>query len=559
MMANKWGPFFLSLFVGVVLAILTILPPSPKGLDAPENQFSAERAMEDIRVIAAKPHPTGSPANAEVRAYLAKRLEQLGFEVSTSGDDLTGWPFKRLKQWRGPDVTSEAFVNVIGVKAGKDRTKPALLLMAHHDTVGGSPGAADDTIGIASIFEIVRALNAQGQAERDIIILFTDAEEVGLVGAKHFFNAHPLRDKVGAVINFEARGGGGTANMFQTSRENGNAARLYAKAVRHPSASSLSTFIYNVLPNDTDLTPALERDYVAFNIANIGRAEYYHSPKIDADALQLSTVQHMGSQGLDLTRSLTSAEPFPARKTDATFFDAFGLFTIVFAPALGWVFILLSAVSLAGSFDAQAKRKDMLTGALRMTGFILLGSVLVYGLNLLSGAGQDANYYDRLAAITELEIMVLFTGLAVFFTLFGRKILTFNGLIGAAIPLLLLGIIGQALAPTASYFIILGALLFSIAVLTQRRLKTRWAPALLASLVVGYMLGLYHLLMVGVGPDLPSAAILPLALLCLAVLPFHAGLEKRKANWLLMGALLLAILMALWIRFDPIASTVPLY
>ena len=268
-MLKKWGPFCFSLFIGIILAVISILPPAPKGLDAPEGQFSADRAMEDIRVIAAKPHPTGSPANAEVRTYLADRLDQLGFEVSTSGDDLTGWPFKRLKQWRGTDVTSEIFVNVIGVTAGKYRTKTALLLMAHHDTVWDSPGAADDTIGIASIFEIMRALNTNGQADRDIIILFTDAEEVGLVGAKHFFNTHPLRDQIGAVINFEARGGGGTANMFQTSADNGNAARLYAKTVRHPSASSLSTYIYNVLPNDTDLTPALERDYVAFNIANI--------------------------------------------------------------------------------------------------------------------------------------------------------------------------------------------------------------------------------------------------------------------------------------------------
>lgn len=558
-MIKKWGPFYFSLLIGVVLAIITILPPAPKGLDASENQFSAERAMEDIRIIAAEPHPTGSEENAKVRAILSDRLEAFGFEVTLSEGEVPERSLKRLNSWSGLDVPSQTFVNVIGVKPGKDRTKPALLLMAHHDTVWDSPGAADDTIGIASIFEIMRALNTNGQAERDIIVLFTDAEEIGLVGAKQFFSTNPLREKVGAVINFEARGGGGTANMFQTSANNGNAAQLYAKAVKQPSASSLSTYIYNVLPNDTDLTPALERDYVAYNIANIGRAEYYHSPAIDADALQISTVQHMGMQGLDLTKALLSADVFPEPKADATFFDVFGLFTIVFAPALGWVFIVITALCLAGTYDSRTSPGDIFFGALRMIGFLALGGLLLFSLNWMSGAGTGANYYDRLAAITELEIMAVFAGLAVFLGLFGRKPLTFNGLIGASLPLFILGIAGQALAPTASYFIVIAVMLAAIGFVTQRRLDTLWAPAVLATLVVGYMIGLYHLLMVGVGPDLPSIAILPLSLLSLAILPFYAGLEKRQRRVLLLVALGLALAVALWIRLDPIAATVPSY
>lgn len=558
-MFKKWGPLFLSLFVGALLAIITILPPSPKGLDAPETEFSAARAMADIRIIAAEPHPTGTAENAKVRRYLAKRLEALEFEVSTDTGDVPERALARLNRWSGAEATSQAFVNVIGVKAGKDRTKPALLLMAHHDTVWGSPGAADDTIGIASIFEIMRAVNVDGRPDRDVIILLTDAEEIGLVGARHFFANNRLRETVGAVINFEARGGGGTANMFQTSAENGNAAALYAKAVQQPSTSSLSTYVYNILPNDTDLTPALELDYVAYNIANIDRAQYYHSPKIDADALQLSTLQHMGSQGLDLTRALLSADAFPAPKRDTTFFDIFGILTILYAPALGWAFLILSLICLTLSFDTRSSRKDIFIGAARMSGYILLGGGALYLLNRLSGAGQGADYYDRLAAISKLEIMTALTGVMAFFGTFGRKALSANGLIGAALPLLLLGIFGQALAPTASYFIGLGVLLFAIALLARGKLNTRWAPALLSALVVGYMLGLFHQLMIGVGPDMPSVAILPLALLVLAILPFYPGLSKRKVLAIGLICLLAAVAFALFIRLDPIASTVPLY
>lgn len=561
---RNWGPFLFSILLGVALAVIAIVPPSPKSAEAPADVFSAARAMEDVRIIAAKPHSTGSAENAVVRAYLLKRMTALGLEAYETNGELPERALARLNRWSGAEAPSQSFVNVIGVLRGRDSTKPALLLMAHHDTVWGSPGAADDTIGIATIFEIIRAvntgtLNTGKRPERDIIVLLTDAEEIGLVGARHFFETNPLRKRVGAIINLEARGGGGTANMFQTSADNGNAARLYAKAVKQPSTSSLSTFVYSILPNDTDLTPALKGDYVAYNIANIGRAEYYHSPQIDADALQQSTLQHMGMQGLDLTRALLATDSFPTPKTDATFFDVFGLFTVIYAPAWGWVFILISLACLAGTYDTRRSRKDILTGALRMMGLIVLGGGLLFVLNILSGAGSGADYYDRLAAIFELEVMALFAGVSVMLALFGRKSLSANGLIGASLPLLLLGIAGQALAPTASYFIVLGVMLFAISAVTQHRLKTRWAPALLSAIVIGYMFGLFHLLMVGVGPDMPSVAILPLALLTLAALPIYAGLKPRIANSLALICLGGALAAALWIRFDPIASTVPLY
>ena len=562
-MQNKWTLFLTALMIGLALSFISILPPRPQGLDAPMDQFSATRAMEDIRIIAEAPHPTGSSENAKVRAYLMTRLKSLGLEAQETTGLLPERPLARLNKWSGKTATEQKFTNVIGIRAGTDRSKPALLLMAHHDTVWESPGAADDTIGIASIFEIIRALNVEGQSERDLIVLLTDAEEIGLVGARHFFETNPLRDAIGAVINFEARGGGGTANMFQTSAENGEAARLYAKAVSVPSATSLSTFIYNILPNDTDLTPALKRDYVAFNIANIGRAEFYHSPKIDADALQVSTVQHMGTQGLDLAQALLAADIFPAPKADATFFDVFGLFTVVYAPSVGWILFGLAIILLVMSFDRTAARKDVLTGALKMLGFLVLGATLLFVLNVISGAGRGADYYDRLAAIPKIEIMTLVIGAAIFISFFGKTPLSQNGRVGAVLPLLLLGIIGQALAPTATYFISLALIIYALSVFllcgTRPQMLKRWSAALLAALLFGYMLGLFHLLIVGIGPDLPSAAILPFALMALAILPLFPALAKRRVL-IASGALyLLALTLAVWIRFDPVAATVPLY
>ncbi len=561
-MIRAWGPFLFSILLGITLAAFAILPPAQKSAVAPDTEFSAARAMEDVRIIAAKPHPTGSAENAEVRRYLLRRLEDLGATAEETSGLLPERALARLNRWSGESLTEQSFQNIIGVIAGEDRSKPAVLLMAHHDTVWGSPGAADDTVGIASIFEILRAINVEGKPDRDIIVLFTDAEELGLDGARHFFETNPLRKRVGAIINFEARGSGGVATMFQTSANNGNAARLYAKSVRQPSTTSIAVELYKRLPNDTDLTTALGKDYVAYNIANIGRAGYYHSPKADAESLQTSTLQHMGMQGLDLTWALVSAETLPAPKADAVFFDLFGLFTVVFAPALGWVFILITGICLAASYNTSVRPKDVATGAARMMAFVVLGGVLVFGLNWLSGAGGE--YYDRLAAIYKLEGMVLFAGLAVALIIFGRKRLSVNGLIGTALPLFVLGVFLQIRVPTASYFATLAVMLFAIATLTQRRLKThamikKGGTALLASIVIGYMFSLFHQLMLGVGPDLPSVAVVPLALLLLAALPSYAGLRPRTANICAGLCLALAGALAMWIRLDPIAATVPLY
>lgn len=562
-MLQKWGALLITIVISIVLAILAITPPAPLGLDTPADQFSSARAMKDVVIIAAEPHPTGSAENETVRNYLSDRLTDLEMELSFSSSFLNERSLKRLNRWSGETKSEQEIVNIIGVLPGEDRSKPAILLMAHHDTVWGSPGAADDTVGIASILEIVRALKEAGPQQRDLIVLFTDGEEVGLSGATHFFENHPLRDRIGAVINFEARGGGGTVNMFQTSSENGDVAKLYARSVKTPSTSSLSTFVYSVLPNDTDLTPALKKDYAAYNFANIGDAKYYHSPKIDADALDERTLQHMGSQGLDLTRALLSAKDLPSKKADATFFDLFGVLTIIFAPLWGWVFLIFAAIGFGLSVRPKVNGADIVSGFLKMLGFLGIGGALLYGLNRLSGHSSAADYYDRLAAIPKLEWLAFLVCFSVFFALFGRKSLSENARLGTAIPLFVIAILGQVFAPTAAYFITLPLLLCAgTSFMLQRRPGKKISAAIAiasTSLVAGYMLGLEHLLLLGVGPDRLAVAILPAAIAVLAILPLYAGLSKRRATSLSIIGAAMSLGLALWIRLDPVASTIPLY
>ena len=55
-------------------------PPNVVPASAPPIEFSAERALKHLEIIARKPHPIGSLAHAEVRDYLLRELSAAGLK-----------------------------------------------------------------------------------------------------------------------------------------------------------------------------------------------------------------------------------------------------------------------------------------------------------------------------------------------------------------------------------------------------------------------------------------------------------------------------------------------
>ncbi len=549
------------LLAAVVLAIMATTPPMPQGPQTPPTEFAVARAMPDVVAIAREPHITGTPENARVRDYIAARMQALGMEVSTSTGVVGERGTAKRNRWTGRADPPATLTNVIGVLPGRNRSLPAVLLMSHHDTVWGSPGAADDTAGIAVSLEVARAIKAGGGAERDLVVLVTDAEELGLEGAKQFFAEHPLRSRVGAVINMEARGGGGRTTLFQTSGDNGNAVALFADVAGRPGGSSLAAYIYSVLPNDTDLTPVLAGPYTAYNFAFIGRSGLYHSPLATPARLDQGAVQDMGAQVLELSRALLNAQAMPAPAPDAVFFDLFGRIMLTYPAWAGWIMLIVATGALGLTARAQPDLRALGGGAGRMAGLLLVAAVLYYLLNLLSGADGPTNYYDRLAAIPRLEAMVALGGMAAALVLLGGA-LSSAGKAGAALPLLLIAAAAQAMAPTAAYFIVIPVMLAALALLSLERSSgtaARLFAGAVAATVAGYMLALGHQVMQGVGPTMPMAAALPLALAGLGVLPVWQGLSARAARSGAVVLLMAAVAVALWVRLDPVAETAAVY
>lgn len=370
-----------SLVVGFALVWLGQRLPAPLPAHAPPAVFSAERAMNDVRAIALRPHPIGSAENARVRDYLLTRAGQLGLSAEVQrGAAVQGRGFGEGDRVLGVG-TSE---NVLMRLAGRDPSPPPLLLMAHYDSVPGSPGAADDAMGAASLLEVARALRAGGPPARDVFFLFTDGEEAGLFGARLFFGQHPLARRLGAVVNLEARGSSGQAVMFETGAGNGAMMGAYGDAVARPAANSLTGFVYRNLPNDTDFTLARTAGLPGFNIAPIGDQQDYHSPSATPANVNRQTLQHMGDQALSLARRLSSATALPPRTGNAVYFDAFGLGLVRYPAWCGWFVVVAAAVvwaaaTLHARFIDQARLSDVRRGALA---FLFVTAIAALALTL---------------------------------------------------------------------------------------------------------------------------------------------------------------------------------
>lgn len=356
----KWWTFWAVVLGGLALAWLTSAPPAPLPASAPATAFSAERAMATVRDIGARPHPIGSAEHGRVRDAVAARLTALGLQTSVVPG---GSAVRKTKDgFVGADVD-----NILAVLPGRDRTKPSVLLMAHYDSVPGSPAAADDSAGVASILETVRAVKAGGQPARDLVVLITDGEETGLFGAQYAFGndwRHAPIKRVGAVINLETRGSSGPAFMFETGRGNGGVIDRYARHVPRPAANSLTGWVYDRMPNGSDFTIAKAAGLPGVNIAFIGRPFDYHSPTATPANLDRRSLQHMGDQTLAMARAFLDEGPGP-RTADRVYADAFGRMLIAYPAWAGWI-VLVVAAALIGFAMVRAGRApalDLVRGA----------------------------------------------------------------------------------------------------------------------------------------------------------------------------------------------------
>ncbi len=311
------------------------------------GEFSVNRAFVHVKRLSQGPRTSGSPAWDDARQYLEKQLKKLGFQTRLQHTLVTDG--KRLRA----QYITNLLARLPAATEHPDKPGNALLLMAHYDSVSRSPGAGDDASGVAAILESLRAWLAENpQPQRDVIVLFSDAEENGLLGAQAFVLKHPWLRDVGLVINLEARGSGGPAYLLlETSGGNRQLVEHMAQAgLPRPNTSSLAYSVYQWLPNDTDLSIFHQgpTDINGYNIAFIGDAFDYHTPLDRPDRLDLPSLAHQGEYLLPMLRYFTTLPNLDTEaESDQVFFTVPLWQGLVHFP-MAWAKPLALAIALLG-------------------------------------------------------------------------------------------------------------------------------------------------------------------------------------------------------------------
>ncbi|GAA3035519.1 M20/M25/M40 family metallo-hydrolase [Streptosporangium longisporum] len=368
--------------------VVDLNPPSASPSDAPARTFSAQRAFSHIERFATRPHPVGTAEHARVRDYLVGELRRMGLQPQVH--EATGMAPRTLET---PSVIAGRVFNIVAVIPGTAPTG-RVFVTAHYDSVPQGPGANDDGSGTASALETARALIADGTRPRnDVVLLITDAEEVGLLGAEAFVAGHPLAKGRSVVINNEARGAKGPVLMFRTTRPNSGLISLFGSAAPHPVADSAFAELMEILPNDTDFTAFKPAGMSVFDSAYANEGTYYHSVLDDPAHVDLPTLQQMGDNTLALARAFGQADLTRLQTGQELVYFNVPPDVLVRYPA--WAASVVGGLALVATVALVllARRRGVVT--LRRT---LLASVSAL-LPLTLGVGAGIVFWDALVTI----------------------------------------------------------------------------------------------------------------------------------------------------------------
>ncbi len=259
--------------------------------------FSAERAMSHVEALAAGPRPAGSAAHRAAREYIVTALrEKAGLEaeirVAAATSTRYGLPYDAARVH-----------NVVATIPGTDPSR-RIVLVAHYDTVLTSPGAGDDAAGVATLLEAGRALAVEYGGAPEVTLLFTDAEEVGAVGAEAFLASGGLDPGRTTVLNFDARGTGGPCALIETAGDEGRLVRAVARSGAPVTASSLLPALARFHGVGTDFRPFRESGASGLNFAIVDGVARYHTPADAPPALDRESVRRQGDAAVALVRAL---------------------------------------------------------------------------------------------------------------------------------------------------------------------------------------------------------------------------------------------------------------
>jgi hypothetical protein len=437
--------------VVALVASWRMMPSHVVPADAPAVEASGARVMDGVRGLvgeagaagaagdagaASAARTIGSDAHARAVQFVVDQLKAMGVTAERQRGEMPS-RFKRSERVQlvnivaplgvGPEgaASAQGARAAMAAEGGADEasdsdTSPRTLvaIAAHIDSVPGAPGAGDDALGVASALEAARALRARAQANgpfaREVVLVITDGEELGLLGAELFCREHQLAPRIGAVVNLDNRGTSGPAFIFETGPDTTALAEIMAARVPHPRTTSVAATIYEWMPNGTDFTVFREAGMTGFNVACIGSPRNYHQPTDTPENVDPLTAQHMAQTALALVEGLASVPVADAAPTatvsaadspaaaslqsqapQSVWFDLFG-FGVAHLPA-AWMrlgALMALAWTLFGTVIALRCRW------VRWSGILLSLGAAVAAITVAALVGWGATHLAR-AALTD--------------------------------------------------------------------------------------------------------------------------------------------------------------
>ena len=295
-------------------AVLIVNPPMHHGEDEAVMEFGRGSRRTDIPVFSID----RMTAQNLLRASGLPNLRQLQRDIDAEGQPVKAEP-------KTPVVVSGGFEaqdrtldvkNVVGVLPGK-KTDEYIVVGGHYDHVGmgeyGSSygreihnGADDNGSGTVTVLALAEAFaKSPEKPERSIIFMTFTAEELGLIGSRHFADNPPVPlEQIVAMVNMDMVGRARDAKVYVGGY---NSSKAFPEIIQ--AADKASPLILEDMGNDF----ASRSDHASFIAKNIpavffftGLHEQYHAPTDDPPLINYEGMEQIAEMGYNVIRAIDS-------------------------------------------------------------------------------------------------------------------------------------------------------------------------------------------------------------------------------------------------------------
>jgi hypothetical protein len=261
-------------------------------------------------------------------------------------------------------------------------------------------------------------LAARPDPLHSLVILLTDGEEVGLMGAAALVDGEPLLQDIRVYLNFEAIGSGRPVLLFEAGPGNRWVLQPWARAAPRPRGGSFAEAIYARLPNDTDFSILRRTGIPGLNFAAAGDSYAYHTARDTPDRLSPGVLADAGRNAVAIVEALDAADLSRRSGERGIYFDVAAAAGIAYGPRTGLTLTIL-AVALGAlvwvrlirtALAALGPGRLVLFTMWAVAGLVAVGAAMA-GAAVLLRAGREV-YHPWYALPGRFFLLQLAAGIA---------------------------------------------------------------------------------------------------------------------------------------------------